>query len=365
MELYGGNCPALNRHDLANIARNVSKKIKQLDIDSLDKELKPLIDLIPERIQFYKSKALPYIFDGNCATAVPSYMALINWILQTIDPLFSWEVLQDNKALPHQLAKRLSSVQAQLDELIPEKDILLNQISLIKEATQAAETLPADLGSLKKAREVVDKVLNEANIIFNKIETLHKHSDDMSKSINATKKEVEKLVEQCGEAYKITTTKGLAAAFDDRAIKLNHTMLWWVGSLAASLLAGLWIGTSRFEALVKTLESSNPQWGIIWVEILLSLVGLAAPIWFAWIATKQINQRFKLSEDYAFKASVAKAYEGYKREAARIDEAFEARLFSSALTRLEEAPLRLVEKDNFGSPLHDFFSSKKISKGNE
>src|SRR5690606_11815180 len=83
-----------------------------------------------------------------------------------------------------------------------------------------------------------------------------------------------------------------------------------------------------------------------------------APLWFAWIATKQINQRFRLSEDYAYKASVAKAYEGYRREAAKIDTIFEARLFSSALERLEEAPLRLVEEEMHGSPWHELFTSK-------
>lgn len=53
----------------------------------------------------------------------------------------------------------------------------------------------------------------------------------------------------------------------------------------------------------------------------------------------------------------AKAYEGYRKEAARLDEAFEARLFSSALSRLEEAPLRLVENTTHGSPWHELISS--------
>ena len=78
-----------------------------------------------------------------------------------------------------------------------------------------------------------------------------------------------------------------------------------------------------------------------------------APLWFAWLASKQIGQRFKLAEDYAFKASVAKAYEGYKTEAARLDKDFEARLFSSALTRLEEAPLRFMNNTEHSSPVHE------------
>ena len=65
----------------------------------------------------------------------------------------------------------------------------------------------------------------------------------------------------------------------------------------------------------------------------------------------------RLAEDYGYKASVAKAYEGYRREAARIDEDFENRLFDSALTRLEEAPLRLVDEESHGSPWHELISS--------
>lgn len=84
-----------------------------------------------------------------------------------------------------------------------------------------------------------------------------------------------------------------------------------------------------------------------------SFLSIAAPVWLSWVATKQINQRSKLQEDYAFKASVATAYEGYRREAARFDKKLEARLFGSALTRLEEAPLRLVEGDVYGSPWHE------------
>lgn len=73
-------------------------------------------------------------------------------------------------------------------------------------------------------------------------------------------------------------------------------------------------------------------------------------------------QRFRLAEDYAFKASVAKAYEGYRKEAARIDPEFESRLFSSALSRLEEAPLRLVKDQGHGSPLQEIMNSEAFQK---
>ena len=105
-----------------------------------------------------------------------------------------------------------------------------------------------------------------------------------------------------------------------------------------------------------------PNWGGIAVQAVLSLLSVGAPLWFAWLATKQVGQRFRLAEDYAFKASVAKAYEGYRKEAARIDPAFEHRLFDSALTRLDEAPLRLVETGTHGSPWHELANSEAVRR---
>jgi hypothetical protein len=154
----------------------------------------------------------------------------------------------------------------------------------------------------------------------------------------------------------------LASAFDERAGDLKKSMRWWVCGLLFALAIGAWIGHERILILTTSLSAPNLNWGIIWIQIILSLTSVLAPLWFAWLATKQISQRFKLAEDYDFKASVAKAYEGYKKEAAKIDEDFEARLFNVALTRLEEAPLRLIDHKNHGSPTQELIESSGINK---
>ncbi len=361
-ELWGWNNPPLNRHDLAGLAEKLSKRIREHDIITVSDDIKESLEDIPERISIFKKNTIQYLFNGNGVHASAVYCSLIEWITAILEPLFGWQVLQDNKALPNQLARRLRSIQAELNEIVPEKENLKNQIQLIQDATTAAESLPTDMESLKEARIKIDKFSTDSAELYGKIDTYYKDADKTSKFLIAKKDEADKIVAQCEEAYRITTTKGLAAAFDQRATRLSNTMWIWVVGLLLSLVAGGLIGASRFEALAKALQIQDPQWGVIWMDFCLSIIGLAAPIWFAWIATKQINQRFRLSEDYAFKASVAKAYEGYRREAARIDEAFEARLFSSALTRLEEAPLRLVESDYHGSPWQELFSSSAFQK---
>lgn len=361
-EQFGWNCPPLTSIDISSFSSDLSNKIKKLKPDTIDDELVEPIELIPEKIEVFKTTTLPHFFNSNCASAVTSYMSLIQWINILIDPIFSWEVLQDNKALPTQLTKRLRSIQSELENIIPEKLEIESQIKLIQDATEAAESLPTDLQSLKEARKKVDDFSSDSAKLFGKIETYHNEIQELSKKILDKKIETDLLVEQCEDAYRITTTKGLASSFEQRANKLANTMWIWVVGLIFTLIAGSLIGSSRFEILTKALKDSNPNWGIIWIDIALSIVGLAAPIWFAWIATKQINQRFRLAEDYAFKSSVAKAYEGYRKEASRIDEAFEARLFSSALSRLEEAPLRLVENENHGSPWQELLSSPAFLK---
>ena len=112
--------------------------------------------------------------------------------------------------------------------------------------------------------------------------------------------------------------------------------------------------------MAELMKSPRVPTGTILLNLILSLLSVGAPIWFGWLATKQVGQRFRLSEDYAFKASVSRAYEGYRREAARIDKDMEAQLLASALTRFDEQPLRLVESASHGSPWHELASSELV-----
>jgi len=359
---WGWNFPNLNRHDLAKIPLNISNEIKKINLKTIEEEFANEIETIPNKIEEFKTRTLVYFYNGHGHQAVPVFMSLMDWIKSSLSPLQGWDTLYDTKALPTKLSRRLTSIQSQLADIIPEKENLENKIKLITEANEAAESLPTDLASLKKARKTIGDLTNSA--IENKglIDSHLKSIISTVESINIKKIETDKLVDKCEEAYKITTTKGLAASFDERAKKSQSSMYLWVFALLLALGSAIWIGSVRFETLLTALNSTNPVWGIIWMNCLLAILSLTAPLWFAWISTKQISQRFRLAEDYSFKASVAKAYEGYRKEASRIDPAFEARLFSSALTRLEEAPLRLMENDSHGSPWHELITSPQFEK---
>ncbi|MDR6582900.1 MULTISPECIES: hypothetical protein [Herbaspirillum] len=361
IELFGWNHPALTRHDLARAASGLSERIRATASDTVPESLEKALARLPTQLALLQGQTVQYLFNGNGLQAAPAYMTTLSNIEAQVTSAIGWEKV-DNNLMPTKLARRLRSINAQVEQLTPDKDALANQINLIREAVEAAETLPSDLESLNSARAEVSRISDESATLLGKIQTRSEEANAASAELSAKQDEASRLVAQCEEAYRITTTKGLAAAFDQRASKLSFSMWVWVFGLLVGLSIGAYLGIGRVTLLSTAMSSDNPQWNVIWMHIVLSLLSIGPPLWFSWLATKQIGQRFRLAEDYAFKASVAKAYEGYRREAARIDEAFEARLFGSALTRLEEAPLRLVESDTHGSPWHELISSSAFQK---
>lgn len=305
------------------------------------------------------------MYNGNAGQATPAYVMTLSMLRAELLPALGWQVVHDAKALPANLARRARAATAQLDQLTPKIETLTEKIGQIESAHAVAENLPIDLQELAEARDKLSKAAAEAAVSAEKVKEARESSSSELDKMKRAYEEAAKLVKQCEAAYHITTTKGLAGAFDQRAGKLAWSMWTWVGGLIVALVLGSMIGAHRLEVLSVALQAPSPNWGGVAIQGVLSLLSVGAPLWFAWLATKQIGQRFRLAEDYAFKASVAKAYEGYRKEAARIDPQFEARLFGSALTRLDEAPLRLVEIGSHGSPWHELATSDGVRRAFE
>lgn len=361
-DAVGWHSPALTRHDLAALPRLLAKDLRNAGPESLDESLLPLVRDIPRRLQLLQANTLPQMFGGNSPQAVPAYVNTFVSLRTILSTLLDWQVVNDPKAMPAALARRVRSISAELEQLAPKKDALEAQISDIKRAHAAAESLPLDLQALAEARKTLAEAVEESTVKAKEAADNSIESQRRAEAMKKTNEEAEAVLKQCEEAYRASTSRGLAAAFDQRATRLGWSMVAWTIGLLAALAAGAYLGIERIQTLSTALSAPDPRWGAILMHSLLSVASIGAPIWFAWLATKQVGQRFRLAEDYSFKAAVARAYEGYRKEAARIDEAFEARLFDSALTRLEEAPLRLVENSSHGSPWHELVNSPAFAR---
>lgn len=385
--------PALHAQDLVYIPAELSNKISKFKkYEPTDYDI-ARIDSCLEAIE--KTKAnVTNISSGHPNTAsqhVMTYLLTMYFIKNEIDDLFSFEALANRELLPKAILNRLVMYNENLEAIKAKAGDIENKISIINEAYEAAEQLPTTLKTLRSLSEDLEEInknsfslsenissLNSKSItayddLFERRSKIHDLTDEMKDSINhymqAYAEEAKTYIDKCEIAFRTTTTKGLAGAFEDKAQKLNASIRWWVVGLTGALATGAVVGYFRLQVLEHYLSGTDASSMKLFIQLFLSVLSVGAPLWFAWLATKQIGQRFRLAEDYEFKASVSKAYEGYKNEAVNLDESFSQRLFGNALTRLEEPPLRFVEESHPSSPLMELLSSPKfkeyISKGDE
>ena len=226
----------------------------------------------------------------------------------------------------------------------------------MQEITDGKEELNSQLAKAKAILEKIENAEHSArSSLEDNIQYLKKSRDNAE--------ETDSLKAKCDDNLQITTTQGLAAGFDQKAKSLSISINFWVSGLIVALCSGAYFGGEQMQKLLVILDS-NQQVGLGFaiINIVLVLFSIGGPLWFSWLATQQINQRFKLSEDYAYKATVAKSYTGFSKHATRFDEQTAERLFNSTLDRLDEMPLRLVEGKDYNSPWHEFIDSDAFKK---
>ena len=370
LEKNGISYPALYPRDLADVVDYLIERIDSINLDVLSDEHIDEIGYIVTKVKKIKETLVPHLFNGNGVNAIPSFINSLSYISFFFDTLFNFNRLQDANLLPQKLSRKIKVMDARVKQLSPEFDDLEQKVKIILDAYTTADNLPLLLDELKKYRD--DIIQGKGDVVRCTEDAEHSlvlmkiALDESEKIIDDLKKDSLKAQEylaMCEEAIRASTSKGLAGAFEIKAGKLNWSIRWWVAGLAMALSAGGVVGYERLKALSAVLSQPNPNAIVLGTQLLLSIFSIGAPLWFAWLSTKQINQRFKLAEDYAYKSSVAKAYEGYRNEASKLlDESFATRLFDSALTRLEEPPLRFVQSDDHSTPWMEMLNSKAFER---
>ncbi|MBA5236931.1 hypothetical protein H2Y54_10280 [Pectobacterium aroidearum] len=378
------NFPFLNSQDLIYFPKELSNKLSKFKKYVPSEDDVTYIEFLTLALDNSKEN-IPYLVNTNASVSSPaifSFLLSMLYISNSINEIFSFEVLANKDLLPKKIINRLELYNSKLNEIQEKSGSIDEKIDTINEAYDAAEGLPTTLKNLRDIKEEIDniKISSEENLSFttqahdnsdklhkeierfySEIKTLKSNVENEAKEyMNSLKNEAGVYIDKCEEAFRTTTSKGLAGAFEDKAIKLNMSIRYWVGGLICSLILGAVVGYFRLQALESYFSSSDTSIFKMIIQIFLSAFSVGAPLWFAWLATKQIGQRFKLAEDYEFKASVSKAYEGYRREAIQLDDGFAQRLFGNALTRLEEPPLRFVEEASHSSPMMEIISSENF-----
>lgn len=352
--------PGITKAELITETKNLISLIDSKGNDEIDDKDGALARYL-RALEFLSANTVPQIW-GNANDAVPAYIITINALKTALEPFL---IKDDSKELAIQLKnqrKRIRGLEATLNELEPRTSPLKEMVFSIEQAHETAEQLPTDLESLREARETIGKLVTESTA--DKAATLAAKTEieKLQAELKDVSKEANDVLEECKSTYAAATSVGLAAAFAERSDNLSKSIRFWVGGLILSLSAGGYFGSAQLQKLLELMAQKDISNLSMSINFIMAVLSIGAPVWFSWLATKQIGQRFKLSEDYAFKASVSRAYEGFRKETARFDKEMEAKLLSSALTRLDELPLRLVEAESHGSPWHELASSSIVKQ---
>lgn len=351
--------PGLDRAELIEEAQSIIDLIAERGSDEIT-DSDRLTDYL-RRLKHLQSSTIPNLW-GNAGQAVSAYMLTLHGLRKAIAP----SLIPDEQASGLETLKKLNTqrraIEARLKDLEPRTTSIAEMVGRIEKAYEAADKLPIDLESLSEARQEIESLVGAADKDQSRILNIHKEAVQLDARLRTLAEEAEAVLKRCETAYSAATSVGLAAAFGERSAALTRSTWVWVLGLLAALTAGGVFGSERLRALADLASGREQAASTIVLNVVLSLLSLAAPVWFAWLATKQIDQRFRLAEDYAYKASISRAYEGFRREAARIDKQMEGRLLESALARLDELPLRLVEKDSHGSPWHELADSEAVKQ---
>lgn len=361
----GWNIPGLSRLDLLTQVDRISYSLVSCRELELEDYTEASVLSYTARLEFVINNTLPNLW-GNPAAAVQALVLTLDGLESFVKSLQSPDDLDKNREEVRvgikEASKQLRSMQSRLRTLQPRFENLDSMLSRIEEADRSAHKLPEDLESLAEARGNIADLLKQAIGDQAQIEIGRSLAENVAKDMKDRLSAADAVLERCEKAYSAATSVGLAAAFTERSRELGKSMWVWVGFLLVSLIFGGWVGSVRLHELSEVLGRQGSEGWMVTLNILMSLLSIGAPLWFAWLSTKQIGQRFRLSEDYGYKASISRAYEGFRREAARIDADMEARLLSSALSRLDELPLRLVENESHGSPWHELASSDVVKR---
>lgn len=355
------NLPGITRAELIAEAQSMIDSIDNEGSDDVGEHGPHLTDYV-RRLQHLESHTIPQMWGGNGGAAVAAYVITMNGLRKALEPVLTRDSHREAIVNVRKLLVQVRGMESSLKGLQPRYEQITHKIEVIERGYDAADRLPTDLQSLEEAKQKVADALQDATQNQGRLLAIRERSDDIETRLEESVVKADAVLKNAETAYRAATSVGLAAAFTERSKKLAFSMWIWVGGLAAALLAGGFFGTHRLQALAELFKEPNQPASVIYPNVLLSLLSVGAPIWFAWLSTKQIGQRFRLSEDYAFKASISRAYEGYRSEAARIDPELERRLLASALTRLDELPLRLVETETHGSPWNELANSNLVKE---
>ncbi|HFD4028912.1 TPA: hypothetical protein ACF3XQ_004051 [Vibrio parahaemolyticus] len=377
--------PPLDRRALIDYLISFSEYLGYVGTKPATEDLLSQLSRIKESLQTFKSTTLPQVrANGNQilhgASALVQFievtktnlemklgtsktsdeLATVNSHLDALNSSLNTykDIFGDDADLLH---SQLIESKNKIEYVHEQAESLSQQVDVIDKASEQVSELPSIILKLERSQSLLEKQLSNLSKKFKSAESdlsLFKDNTNLASSYTA---EIKELVDECKRSRNVVVAEGLAAGFEKKAQELQTTILWWIAGLVCALIMGMVFGYFRAEQLNSVLQQQLSI-GQSMLHFLITVFSVGGPFWLAWLSTRQINKCFTLAEDYAYKATVTRAYTGFQDEAKKFADDTAQQIFKSAISRLDEMPLRLIADKDYNSPWQDLLNSEVIKK---
>lgn len=290
-----------------------------------------------------------FIPTGNPAVIVQNYQNICNhlWSLKSIlvwvtpfngkNSAFATSKLNDLE----RKAKTLRSVITDIEE--------------IKHAKSDIQKSQAEIANANSAFQI------SASRIADDRKSIEDYLKNLETIVEAQKREIEefqKAQSHIKEALEGSSQLGLAKSFMNECKRhLKLVSDWEIKVQYGFKLLVVTAGIETLLLLIIAISGRSSYELLTFQPYLLPLISTA--IFYLWYAIKQRGIYRNLAEDYAFKQAAAMSFYGYRTE---MGDDFETLKYlrQVAIENFGMNPLRLLQKDEPASPLHDGLDAKRF-----
>lgn len=232
-------------------------------------------------------------------------------------------------------AKTALEKQGEIAALVPEAQTKVNEIEAklahIKEISSKSAALEKEVEDYQSSFDAFQKSIDAKISAHGKFEENLKQAESRNAEREAS---IDKLIDQADTMIRGATTAGLSSSLDETRLayekKLKVTQIWFLGSvvvllvcilpIAAQLIPGPW----QYWFSVPTGTADNAR---MWLSALGKIILVLPATWATAFFAGNYAELFHLAKEYAHKAAMAKAVDGFKREAPKYEEEIVASVF--------------------------------------
>lgn len=197
---------------------------------------------------------------------------------------------------------------------------VIQKLAQVREVSKDADTLQQRVTSFASQFEAFESQMKARLELFSEFETSTRDAQRMNRE---REDKIAELTEKADTMIRGATTAGLSKSLEDAKAeyegRLNRTQWFFLGSVvfllvsslpvAAQLIPGPW--QQYFMPAASDGSSNSAPWLSALGKLILVLPGTWATAFFA----ANYSELFHLSREYAHKAALAKAIDGFQREA--------------------------------------------------